>query len=1083
MNAPIADALMAQALNAMSEASLITDAQQLVLYANPAFTEVTGYAPDDIVGRDCRLLQGPQTDPGVVRQIREALEQGKTFRGEILNYRKDGAPFWNAITITPMLDTEERVTHFVSVQRDITKQRLLRDQLRHQAWHDPLTGLPNRLGLSKHVGNAIVRAKRHHTALAVGMIDLDDFKSVNDNWGHLAGDTLLRELARRLQSRLRAADYLARLGGDELVIVLEDLDAERSTDELSTLAERLHAAVESAFEVTPGQWTEVDMRMGVALYPSHGDEPDHLLRLADAALYQAKAHKHDGARWWRAWGESEASDAQLSVHDSGLDPYGKQACALLEEIRLPLGKIITRFVKTFYAGVRRRSEPTAVLHQLSADEYTHLQTCQADHLVELLAPTVPESRHRSEALRIGRIQALVGLGSSAAVLAMQDYSSLLHRMVQTLAWRVERRGALFGVINERLKREMQWELEGMNQVEQARRAALALMESKGDAWVKEGEFIDTALSAIFQHPEGIQGIAYLEPSSEDSIVLRGSIGCSVAYFADLANAGLELTFHASNPALNQTSVVSAWLGGEIATRANYALHPGLSTIHPIAQRHGIRSSASIPLAGKAGNPAAVLTLFGAYPNQFESWSAQLWLRSLQQIFQRHAPQVQGSPKTAQSREDRERYRRLLHGDGLRMHMQPIVDLYTGRFVKVEALARLDDGGEMIPPLRFLQACGEQDLAWLFRTGLAQALRWLRTWDATGLILDLSVNLPPSVLVMPDCPSWVQHALHAAQIAPQRLTLELLESEESADIDRRDASVAALAHLGVSLAMDDLGAGYSSLQRLQALPFHAVKIDQYPVCHAVDSPEKSVPFLGALVRMTQGMGIRVAMEGLESPDLLEMAAALGVDWGQGYAIARPMPPEAVADWATHWVWSLNPDAPRHALGQRAQAYSREFLSLDWKRAIESHQHWRQNFERRLFAPGKPLAWQVVCRDDKCHLGRWLYRHRRTCRVEQRPLFDRVVTEHARFHTMAGRLLRRATEGEDRESVLLALHHGALPDVSARLVALLRELGDPVPDGTVDAQGNAPCASAPGSLEAVSLNAMTVACHARVESPMS
>ncbi|MDE2255211.1 MAG: EAL domain-containing protein [Betaproteobacteria bacterium] len=1068
MRAPIPDALLAQALNAMSEASLITDAQQLVLHANAAFTEVTGYAAEEIVGHDCRLLQGPQTDPDTVRQIRQALEQGKTFRGEILNYRKNGSPFWNALTITPMLDASAQVTHFVSVQRDVTQQRMLRDQLHHQAWHDPLTGLPNRLGLSQHVGDAIARAKRSHTALAMGMIDLDDFKSVNDNWGHLAGDALLRELARRLQSRLRATDFLARLGGDELVIVLEGLDVGRTTDELTALAHRLHAAVESAFDVTPGQSAEVDMRMGVALYPSHGDEPDHLLRLADAALYQAKAHKHDGSRWWRAWGESEPLDAALSVHDSGLDPYGWQASALLEEIRLPLHKVVTQFVKRFYASMRQRSEPAAVLNQLSAQEHAHLQASQGEHLLQLLAPTVEEANHRRKALQLGRIHALVGLGSSEAVLAMQDYSSLLHGMVQALAWRVERRGALFGVINERLKREMQWELEGMNQVDQSRRSALALMEAQADAWTKAGDFIDSALSAIVQHPEGIQGVAYLEPSSEDGIVLRRSVGCSRAYFADLANAGVELTFHASNPSLNQTSAVSAWLSGEIVTRTNYALHPGLSAIQPIAQQHGIRSSASIPLSGKAGNPAAVLTLFGAYPNQFESWSAQLWLRSLQQIFQRHGAQVQGAPKIALSREDRERYRRLLHGDGLRMHMQPIVDLYTGRFVKVEALARLDDGGEIISPLRFLPACGEQDLAWLFRTGLAQALQWLRTWEEAGLLLDLSINLPPSVLIMHECPSWVQQALHAAQVVPQRLTLELLESEESADINRRDASVAELASLGVNLAMDDLGSGYSSLQRLQALPFHAVKIDQYPVRRAVESPEKSIPFLGALVRMAQGMGIRVAMEGLETPELVEMAAALGVDWGQGYAIARPMPPQNVVDWAAQWVWSLNPDKPQHAMGRRARAFSRESLSLDWKRAIEAHQRWRQDFESSMFEAGKPLEWQITCRDDKCHLGRWLYRHRKTCGVEQRPLFDRVVAEHARFHTMAGHLLRRVQEGEDRQSVMLALRHGALPEVSARLIGLLQELGGLVPDGAADAGGTAPHANLAAPLEARSLS---------------
>jgi diguanylate cyclase (GGDEF)-like protein/PAS domain S-box-containing protein len=289
--------LLAHALAAISEGSLITDAQQNTLYANAAFTAITGYSQEEMLGRNCRMLQGPETSRDMLAQLRATLDAGQVFRGELLNYRKDGTPFWNDLTVTPLRGTDGRITHYVSVQRDVSDQIKLQNQLRFQALHDPLTGLLNRFALEQYLPESLARGQRQGHLTAIGMIDLDDFKIVNDSFGHEAGDFLLRELARRLQSLSRAEDMLARMGGDEFVIVIAGLDQADPITPLQEMLDRLHLAVQSPFDIA-GASVTIGMSMGLALSPRDGLEGNLLLRRADAALYQVKARKAERAAWW-----------------------------------------------------------------------------------------------------------------------------------------------------------------------------------------------------------------------------------------------------------------------------------------------------------------------------------------------------------------------------------------------------------------------------------------------------------------------------------------------------------------------------------------------------------------------------------------------------------------------------------------------------------------------------------------------------------------------------------------------------------------------------------------------------------------
>ncbi|WAB82939.1 diguanylate cyclase [Microcella daejeonensis] len=296
--APVSTALLARALESVSEGSLITDRDGMTIYANAAFTAITGYGADDIIGSDCRLLQGPDSSPETVRRIGAALRAKEVFQGEILNYRQDGTPFWNLLTITPIIDDGGEVTHFVSVQRDVTELVEQRRRLSFEASHDALTGLLNRAGLRRRLTETLLVAQERETATAVVLLDLDRFKPVNDRHGHVIGDGVLIEVAARMTGVLRRDDMVARLGGDEFVLVLDDLDPSDALARVAGVLDRLHAEIARPIAVSGGE-VRIDASAGIAVYPADGRDARALFHASDQALYRAKARPAGGS-WWVA---------------------------------------------------------------------------------------------------------------------------------------------------------------------------------------------------------------------------------------------------------------------------------------------------------------------------------------------------------------------------------------------------------------------------------------------------------------------------------------------------------------------------------------------------------------------------------------------------------------------------------------------------------------------------------------------------------------------------------------------------------------------------------------------------------------
>ena len=269
---------------------MITDSQGNIEYVNFAFEQVTGYRQDEVLGRNPRLLKSGETPSVSHEDLWLALKAGQTWEGELHNRRKNGEQFWEYAHIAPVVDDDGAVRHYFAVKEDITVRKQQTEKILYQAHYDALTRLPNRLLSLDRLQQLLLQAKRQGSKTAVLFIDLDDFKKVNDSLGHDVGDKLLVEAAERLQRHVREQDTVGRLGGDEFIVLLGNIDDAESAAEV---AGKLIAQIKVPFEIDHRELL-LGASIGIALYPDDGDQPKELLRRADTAMYHAKRNGRAG---------------------------------------------------------------------------------------------------------------------------------------------------------------------------------------------------------------------------------------------------------------------------------------------------------------------------------------------------------------------------------------------------------------------------------------------------------------------------------------------------------------------------------------------------------------------------------------------------------------------------------------------------------------------------------------------------------------------------------------------------------------------------------------------------------------------
>lgn len=279
----------------------VTDADNHIVHVNPAFTQITGYEADEVMGKNPSILASGRHDREFFAQLWGSLLETGKWQGEIWDRRKDGEMFAGWQNIALVRDADGKVQNFVAVLSDITSRKQMEERLSYAANHDPLTRLPNRTLFHERLTRAIARAQRNHNLVALLFIDLDRFKQVNDTMGHLAGDMLLQQVAERLSSCIRQGDTVARLSGDEFTIILEDVQDPRDA---AVVAHKVLRLLLEPIQLSGGE-AHISSSIGVALYPSDAGDPHTLLKLADSAMYRAKHLGRNGCQF-----HSEAVNAQ-----------------------------------------------------------------------------------------------------------------------------------------------------------------------------------------------------------------------------------------------------------------------------------------------------------------------------------------------------------------------------------------------------------------------------------------------------------------------------------------------------------------------------------------------------------------------------------------------------------------------------------------------------------------------------------------------------------------------------------------------------------------------------------------------------
>lgn len=275
---------------------VITDTTGHIVSVNKAFTEITGYEPGEAIGKTPAILKSERQKETFYRELWQTVQTDGVWQGEMWNRRKSGELYPEWLTITAVRSAAGEVANYVGVFSDISALKRSQEDLERLAHFDPLTDLPNRILFRDRLSHAFERARRYGHRVAVMLMDLDGFKTVNDSLGHPAGDRLLQLVADRIHNAVRVEDTVARLGGDEFALVLSNLNHGEDAIEV---ARKILLATQNPFDIG-GHGALVTSSIGIAIFPDDGDDPNTLIRNADAAMYKAKESGRNTYRFYQA---------------------------------------------------------------------------------------------------------------------------------------------------------------------------------------------------------------------------------------------------------------------------------------------------------------------------------------------------------------------------------------------------------------------------------------------------------------------------------------------------------------------------------------------------------------------------------------------------------------------------------------------------------------------------------------------------------------------------------------------------------------------------------------------------------------
>ncbi len=604
----------------------------------------------------------------------------------------------------------------------------------------------------------------------------------------------------------------------------------------------------------------------------------------------AGSHMQGGANLRQDLAGSRADGARTSHR-----AYGAAATAMLAAVLPGLPDMVANYVHAMFARIDA-GDAALRIAALPESELQERLERHRRHVLAVLDPGVGRAEVLAAGERMGLDDALAGLDSAlladACMACMDEFIAQAASTLQPPSQRAELERALLW----RLLDDMNARIAGLTKVVRAyQQEAMAALPRAATPW---SECIDAQLFRLVQLP-GIVACAMIRPDADGVFRIESFAGHeAMRVFLDGdGDSPPRLETHARR---SLGLSVPAWRNGSIEIAGSYASDPRCSARRAAWERARSRvevsSVAAIPVLDRARHTVTLLLVYGRATNQFASAAMRVFVEGLQRRLGTVWEQSNSLRPLQLVREEQARsWRERLFAGGLEMFMQPIVHLRDGRVGKVEALARLRcEDGSVVSPGAFLPLLGETELHWLFREGLEQSLSWIRRWDSAGLAVDVSLNLPPSALVDARCLTWVDGALRRHGLPARRLTLEILETQHL-DSELQQRATEAMSRLGVLMAMDDLGAGYSSLKRLASSRFDLIKIDQALFRHIYTAPLNTLNLVGSLIHLGRDYDCEVVVEGLEDPGMIEVAGLLGASFGQGWGLGRPMEPGRLPGW--------------------------------------------------------------------------------------------------------------------------------------------------------------------------------------------
>lgn len=288
--------LLTKALEASANAIVITDKDAIVEWANPAFTVLTGYPVKDVIGKNPKeFIRSGKHPKEFYKNLWDTILAKKPYQNTLINKRKDGSFYTEELSITAVLDENDEIQNFIAIKQDVSKRVQREEDIKYFAFYDSLTGLPNRRLLIEHLEQITNTLERTQKSVALLFLDLDKFKSLNDTHGHDAGDELLIEVSKRIKKSIRKQDIVARIGGDEFIIVLDNLPAEieKAKELTKVISEKILTTTKRPFELTNISY-KTSSSIGICIFCDPSLKITHLLKRADLALYEVKSRGGDG---------------------------------------------------------------------------------------------------------------------------------------------------------------------------------------------------------------------------------------------------------------------------------------------------------------------------------------------------------------------------------------------------------------------------------------------------------------------------------------------------------------------------------------------------------------------------------------------------------------------------------------------------------------------------------------------------------------------------------------------------------------------------------------------------------------------